>query len=175
EIPDGATFFKCAPPIREAENRERLWAAVKEGLIDLVVSDHSPCTLDLKRLDTGDFGAAWGGIASLQIGLPVIWTAARARGHTLADVVRWMATAPADRAGLTRKGRIAVGADADLCVLDPDAAFDVDPARLHHRHPVSPYAGRRLAGVVRQTWLAGTPVDLSGPPQGRLLTREGPA
>lgn len=171
DVPDGATPFKCCPPIRERANADRLWAGLAAGDIDMVVSDHSPCTADLKHLDTGDFGDAWGGIASLQLGLPVVWTAARARGHTLADVVRWMATSPADRVGLVHKGRITVGADADLCVLDPDAGFDVDPARLLHRNPVSPYAGRRLTGVVRQTWLHGERVDPNGPATGRLLTR----
>jgi allantoinase len=154
-IRDGATEFKCCPPIREAGNRERLWQGLADGVIDVVVSDHSPCTPDLKRLDTGDFGTAWGGIASIQLGLPAVWTAARARGHTLVDVVRWMAEGPADLVGLRRKGRIVLGGDADLCVFAPDQAFVVDAGRLHHRHPVTPYAGRPLAGVVRGTWLRG--------------------
>jgi allantoinase len=157
-IRDGATEFKCCPPIREAENRERLWRGLADGAIDFVVSDHSPCTPELKRFDIGDFGVAWGGIASLELGLPAVWTAARARGHTLVDVVRWMAEAPADVVGLRRKGRIALGGDADLCVFAPDQAFIVDPSRLHHRHPVTPYAGRPLAGVVRGTWLRGNEV-----------------
>ena len=161
-IDDGATQFKCAPPIRDADNCERLWEGLARGDIDMIVSDHSPCTADLKRLDTGDFAAAWGGIASLEVGLPVVWTAARARDHGLADVVRWMATAPADRIGLTHKGRIAVGADADLVVFDPEAEFVVDPSQLQQRNPVSAYAGRRLAGVVRETWLRGERVDPSG-------------
>jgi allantoinase len=168
EVPAGATQFKCCPPIRDHANQDRLWAALADGTIDMVVSDHSPCTPELKR---GDFASAWGGIASLQLGLPLVWTAARARGHTLADVVRWMASNPADRVGLAHKGRIAVGADADLAVLDPDAAFTVDPARLRHRHPVSPYTGRRLTGVVRATWLRGERIDPDGPPRGRLLRR----
>ncbi|MEV4707403.1 allantoinase AllB [Actinoplanes sp. NPDC049316] len=170
EIPAGATEFKCCPPIRDAANRDRLWAALADGLITCVVSDHSPCTPELKRRDTGDFAAAWGGIASVQLGLPVIWTAARERGHSLADVTGWMARRPADLAGLTRKGRIAVGADADLVAFDPDAAFVVDPARLHHRNPVTPYAGKTLTGVVRATWLRGRTVTGEAP-QGRFLTR----
>jgi allantoinase len=172
EVPAGATEFKCCPPIRDAANADRLWAALADGLITCVVSDHSPCTPELKRQDTGDFAAAWGGIASVQLGLPVMWTAARARGHTLADVVRWMARRPADLVGLTSKGRIAVGADADLVAFDPEAGFTVDPARLHHRNPVTPYAGKVLTGVVRTTWLRGRTVT-GDAPRGVLLTREG--
>jgi len=174
EVPDGATEFKCCPPIRDAANRDQLWQGLAAGDIDLVVSDHSPCTPELKALETGDFGVAWGGIASLQLGLPVVWTAARDRGHGLADVVRWMATAPADRVGLVGRGRIEVGASADLCVFAPDATFQVDVARLHHKNPVTPYAGRTLTGTVRQTWLHGAPVDLAAPPRGRLIRRVGP-
>ena len=171
DVADGATEFKCCPPIREADNREALWAALGAGDIDLVVSDHSPCTVDLKQRGGGDFGQAWGGIASVQLGLTATWTGAQARGYSLADVVRWTSTAPADRVGLTRKGRIAVGADADLVRFAPDEEHTVDVAHLHHRNPVSAYAGRRLRGVVRETWLRGTPVDIDGPPRGRLLRR----
>ncbi len=174
EIDDGATQFKCAPPIRDHDNCERLWEALAGGDIDMIVSDHSPCTADLKRRDTGDFAAAWGGIASLELGLPVVWTAARTRGHGLADVVRWMARAPADRVGLTYKGRIEVGADADLVVFDPEAEFVVDPSHLRQRNPVSAYAGRRLTGTVRQTWLRGERVDPSSAARhGRLIERGG--
>lgn len=168
EIADGATQFKCCPPIRTAADREALWAALDEGLVDIVVSDHSPSTPDLKRLDSGDFTAAWGGISSLQVALPAVWTGARARGFGLADVTRWMATRPADLAGLPAKGRIAVGCDADLVAFDPDAAFTVDPAALHHKNPVTPYAGRELHGVVRATYLRGEPVTAA--PRGRFLT-----
>jgi allantoinase len=168
-IADGATQFKCCPPIRDAGNRDRLWAALASGDIDMIVSDHSPATVELKS--SGDFGTAWGGIASVQLGLPVTWTAARERGHPLTDVVTWMARRPADRVGLARKGRIEVGADADLCVFAPDEAFVVDPARLYHRNPVSAYTGRTLRGVVRQTWLRGERVEPDGAPRGRLLTR----
>jgi allantoinase len=171
EVPDGATEFKCCPPVREAANREQLWAALADGTIDCVVSDHSPCTPDLKRADTGDFGAAWGGIASLQLGLPAVWTEARRRGHPLAAVAGWLSAAPARLAGLPGKGRIAPGADADFAVFAPDEQFVVDPARLAHRHPVTPYAGRRLTGVVRTTWLRGRRID--DRPAGRLLAWEG--
>jgi allantoinase len=170
-IPAGATQYKCCPPIRDRANQDRLWAGLTGGDIDMIVSDHSPCTVELKQLDVGDFGVAWGGIASVQLGLPVIWTAARERGVSLADVVRWMATAPADRVGLAHKGRIALGADADLCVFEPHAEFVADPAQLLHKNPISAYTGRRLFGVVRQTWLRGEPIDLDGPPTGRLLRR----
>lgn len=173
QIADGATELKCCPPIREADNREALWGALDAGDIDFVVSDHSPCTVELKRQGGGDFGVAWGGIASVQLGLPAVWTGARQRGHALADVVRWMATAPADRVGLGHKGRIEIGADADLVRFAPDESFTVDVAALHHRNPVSAYSGQRLDGVVRETWLRGAPI-LLGPgdvPRGRLLRR----
>ena len=171
-VTDGATELKCCPPIRDQANRDALWQALADGDIDLVVTDHSPCTPELKVRDTGDFADAWGGIASLQLGLPVVWTGARARGVPLADVVRWMATAPARRVGLAGKGEIAVGADADLCVFAPDESWVVDPSALHHKNPVSPYAGRTLTGTVRATWLRGRPVDLSAGPRGRLLRRQ---
>jgi allantoinase len=171
EIPDGATQFKCCPPIRERDNRDRLWAGLKDGVIRTVVSDHSPCTEDLKRFDSGDFGEAWGGIAGLQLGLPAVWTEARVRGHDLVDVVRWMGEGPADQVGLADRGRIAVGAPADLVVFAPDEEFTVDVAHLHHKNPVSAYAGRTLTGVVRQTWLHGIPVDFHAAPRGQLLTR----
>ncbi|MGH3361398.1 MAG: amidohydrolase family protein, partial [Nocardioides sp.] len=172
EIRDGATEFKCCPPIRDAANRDGLWRGLAAGDIDFVVTDHSPCTPELKAREAGDFGEAWGGIASLQVGLPAVWTTARARGHDLADVVRWMATGPAERIGLTDRGRVAVGAVADLCVFAPDEVLEVDPAGLHHKNPVTPWAGRTLTGTVRQTWLHGVPVDLGAPPRGRLLRRE---
>jgi allantoinase len=175
EVPDGATEFKCCPPIREAANLDALWAGLAGGVLDCVVSDHSPCTADLK---VPDFGAAWGGIASLQLGLPAVWTAARARGHGLADVARWMASAPARLAGLAgRKGALAPGCDADVAVLAPDETFTVDPAALHHRNPVTAYAGRTLHGVVLATWLRGRLVATAGTPApdpaGRLLSRPG--
>ncbi len=172
EVPDGATEFKCCPPIREAANQDLLWQGLREGVIDCVVSDHSPSTPELK---TGDFGTAWGGISSLQLGLPAVWSAARARGHDLADVARWMSTAPAALAGLTAKGAIAPGREADFAVLAPEETFTVDAARLHHRNRVTAYAGRTLHGVVRSTWLRGTRIAQDGQPSasagGRLLTR----
>lgn len=173
QVPDGATAFKCCPPIRGSADRDLLWAGLADGTLSMVVSDHSPAPAAMKALDTGDLDAAWGGISSLQLGLPAVWTAARDRGHSLVDVARWMCAGPADRAGVRHKGRITAGADADLCVLAPDETFTVDPAVLHHRHPVTPYAGTTLRGVVRETWLRGTRIDLDGPPHGRLLRREG--
>jgi allantoinase len=156
EIPDGATAYKCAPPIRESAVREGLRNALTEGSIDLVASDHSPAPPALKALDTGSFAAAWGGIASLELSFAATWTVARERGLGLPDVTRWLSEGPARLAGLTRrKGRIAPGYDADLVIATPDASFTVDPARLHHRHPVTPYAGRLLHGVVRQTFVRG--------------------
>ncbi|MGW7682514.1 allantoinase AllB [Kribbella sp. NPDC054772] len=171
DIPDGATQYKCCPPIREGANRELLWEGLRDGTITLVMSDHSPSTIDLKHLDTGDFGTAWGGIASLQLGLPAVWSEARRRGFTLADVVRWMSTAPAEQTGLRTKGRIEVGYDADLCVLAPDETFTVDAHQLQHKNAITPYDGRTLTGVVRSTWLRGAPVDIDVDPRGRLLTR----
>ncbi|WP_329041633.1 allantoinase AllB [Streptomyces sp. NBC_00178] len=171
EVPDGATEFKCCPPIREAVNQDALWDGLADGTIDCIVSDHSPSTVDLK---TPDFASAWGGISSLQLGLPAIWTEARRRGHTLDDVARWMSTAPAAIAGLTRKGAIEPGRDADFAVLDPDATFTVDPAGLHHRNQVTAYAGRTLHGVVTSTWLRGERIVADGElaaPAGRLLER----
>ena len=169
EIPPGATQYKCCPPIREAANRELLWQGLRDGLIDLVVSDHSPSTVDLKRLDTGDFGAAWGGIASLQLGLPAVWTQAKRRGFTLTDVARWMCQAPAEQTGLQHKGRIEPGYDADFSVFAPDETFVVDVNTLHHKNAISPYDGLPLTGVVRGTWLRGEPVDAGQ--RGRLLQR----
>ncbi|MFI7326064.1 allantoinase AllB [Streptomyces rubiginosohelvolus] len=173
EVPDGATEFKCCPPIREAANQDTLWAGLADGTIDCIVSDHSPSTADLK---TPDFASAWGGISSLQLGLPAIWTEARRRGHTLDDVARWMSAAPAELAGLTRKGAIEAGRDADFAILDPDAAFTVDPARLEHRNRVTAYAGRTLHGVVTSTWLRGQRIadqGVIGEPTGQLLQRDG--
>ncbi|MEU4209382.1 allantoinase AllB [Streptomyces sp. NPDC026206] len=172
EVPDGATEFKCCPPIREAANQDPLWAGLAAGTIDCVVSDHSPCTTDLK---VPDFATAWGGISSLQLGLSAVWTEARRRGHTLHDVARWMATAPAALAGLGAKGAVEAGRDADFAVLAPDETFTVDPAALHHRNPVTAYAGRTLRGVVRSTWLRGRKIADHGTPltepTGRLLER----
>lgn len=170
EIPDGATQYKCCPPIREEAEREALWQALAAGDIDYVASDHSPCTADLKRMDVGDFGLAWGGIASVQLVLTAIWSGARQRGHSLSDVVRWLCEKPTANVGLTRKGRIAVGADADMVVFAPEATHRVDVDELQHRNKVTPYHGRELYGVVRRTILRGDDVDLDVP-RGRMLAR----
>jgi len=155
-IPDGDTRFKCAPPIRERENRERLWQGLADGTIDFVATDHSPCPPELKKLDEGDFMHDWGGIASVQFLLPVLWTAAQSRGFTLADLERWVCTRPARFAGLGhRKGRLAVGYRADLVAWDPDAPAVISPETIVYRHKVTPYGGRAWHGAVRSTWLAG--------------------
>jgi len=170
DIPDGQTQYKCCPPVREAANQEQLWKALAEGVIDIVVSDHSPSIPAMKLFDSGDFFSAWGGISSLEVSLPVVWTAARQRGFGLEQVLGWMATRTAELMGVHGKGRIAVGHDADFVVLAPDETFVVDPARLHHRHAVTPYAGRTLSGVVRSTYLRGALVGDT--PRGRLIERE---
>ncbi|MFD1871585.1 allantoinase AllB [Hymenobacter bucti] len=176
DITDGQTQFKCAPPIRERANNEQLWQALQSGLIDFVATDHSPAPPDLKQLASGNFATAWGGIASLQLALPVLWTAARERGATLPDLARWLSTNPARLIGQAqRKGQITKGYDADLLVLAPEATFRVTEALLHHRHKVSPYLGRELTGVVTHTFLAGEEVfhhpDALHLNRGQLLTR----
>jgi allantoinase len=170
-IGEGQTSAKVGPPVRERENRETLWQALSRGDLAMVVSDHSPCTPEMKCLATGDFGTAWGGISSLQLALPVTWTEAKQRGFGLTDIVRWMAEEPAKVANLAFKGRIAKGYDADFCIFAPEETFIVSPARLHHRHPVTPYAGRKLRGVARQAILRGRSLELNRRPIGRLLTR----
>jgi allantoinase len=171
-IADGATQCKCAPPVRCRTNRELLWQALKDGVIDMVVTDHSPCPPAMKRMKEGNFKMAWGGIASLSMALPVMWKEARRRGFALPDMVRWMAEQPARFAGCdTRKGQLAAGWDADFVVFDPEAEFTVTHDRLHHRHPLSPYIGERLHGMVKRTYLRGQLVfqegEFPGEPRGR--------
>jgi allantoinase len=170
EIADGATYFKCGPPIREAENREKLWSGLRSNLIDIVVSDHSPSTPELKTAGNGDFGAAWGGIASLELTLPIVWTEARARGFSLSHIAQWMSQGPARLVGLNTKGVLEPGRDADFCIFAPDESFVVEPQKLHHRNPGTPYDGRKLTGVVRSTVLRGKLTDPEQP-NGRSLTR----
>ncbi|GAC69085.1 allantoinase AllB [Gordonia soli] len=170
EVPNGATAFKCCPPIREAANRELLWEGLLDGTIDCIVSDHSPTTAELKDPEGGDFGIAWGGVASLQLGLSLIWSEAKKRDIGLPQVLEWMASRPADLAGLPTKGRIALGCDADFAIFEPESAQIVDVHRLHHKNPVSPYDGRALAGVVTGTWVRGQRVDFTTP-KGRMLRR----
>jgi allantoinase len=174
EIRDGATAWKCAPPIRERDHRERLWRALKDGHIDLVATDHSPAPPDLKHFDDGNFIAAWGGIASLQVSLPVMWTQAQRRAIPIERVAEWMCAAPARLAGLAgRKGAIEVGHDADFVVMDPERGLTVDASRLYHRHPVTPYDGAQLRGLVTMTMLRGEIVyengQCIGAPMGQLL------
>jgi allantoinase len=180
-VPDGATEYKCAPPIREHENREALWRGLQAGVIDFVVTDHSPCTPALKNRERGSFSEAWGGIASLQLGLPAVWTEAQRRGFGPAEIAAWMSARPAALAGLGhRKGRIAPGFDADLAVWDPEAEIAVEAEQLYFRHKLSPYLGRRLRGRVEATLLRGQLVyDGAGHPAGAvgapLLGRDTPA
>jgi len=175
EIPDGATEFKCCPPVRERENREQLWAALSEGVIDLIVSDHSPCTPHLKLKEQGDFMQAWGGIASLQFGLPVMWTNARERGFGPRHLTEWMSRRPAQLAGLDhRKGELKPGYDADLVVWNPEATFRVEPSIIQHKHKLTPYNGRTLSGVVETVFVRGQKVydhgQFTAAPKGQLLT-----
>ena len=176
DIPDGATEFKCAPPIRSADNREHLWQALARGVLDMVVSDHSPCTAALKDRDTGDFSTAWGGVASLQLTLPITWTGATHRGYDLSDLVRWMCQEPARLAGLGgQKGAIAPGYQADLVVWHPEARCEVDGEALQHKNKVTPYHGETLLGVVARTYLRGELIYDSGShlgaPRGRFSSR----
>lgn len=175
EIADGATHFKCCPPVRERENREKLWEAVRDGTIDMIVSDHSPCTPELKSRDAGDFMEAWGGISALQFSLPVMWTNFRPRGFDLTDLTRLMCEAPAKLAGLeARKGKLAPGFDADVVIWDPDAAFTVNPELVYHRHKLTPYSGREVHGRVEAVYVRGGQVYNRGvfatEPAGNLIT-----
>jgi allantoinase len=174
QIADGDTGFKCAPPIREAENRERLWQGLADGVIDMIASDHSPCPPHMKQLERGDFACAWGGISSLQVGLRAVWTEASRRGFSLADIVRWTAAAPAELVGVDqRKGSICLGAQADLLVFDPHSHEIVRGADLFHRHKLTPYEGLKLVGRVRTTYLRGQRIFDAGrivdPPIGKTL------
>ena len=175
EIPDGATHFKCCPPVRERENREKLWTALKTGVIDMVVSDHSPCTADLKLMERGDFLEAWGGIAALQFTLPVIWTQSQKRGFGLREISRWMSESPARLAGLDKqKGKIAVGFDADIIIFEPEKEFKVVPEIIEFKNKITPYEGMNLRGVVEATFVRGRKVFERGKftdnPTGKLLT-----
>jgi allantoinase len=176
DIEDGQTQFKCAPPIREQTNNDQLWQALQSGIIDFVATDHSPAPPDLKQLESGNLTTAWGGIASLQLALPVLWTAAQKRGAGLPDLARWLSTNPANLLGQqSRKGQIAKGYDADLLVLEPDQTFTVTAEMLHHRHKVSPYIGQELRGLVTQTFLKGRQVydypNFTHLNQGEIITR----
>jgi allantoinase len=176
KIPDGQTLFKCAPPIRSRENCEKLWQGLQEGVIDFVATDHSPCLPEMKRLSERNFRTAWGGISSLSLALPVMWSEAHGRGFTLSDIARWMAEGPARLAGCeTRKGRVAKGFDADFVVFEPEAEFIATDDGLFCRHRVSPYLGERLRGVVKATHLRGNCVfddgEFPGEPNGRELQR----
>jgi allantoinase len=176
EIADGSTFHKCAPPIRSRENREKLWQGLREGVIDLVATDHSPCPPAMKRMEERSFRTAWGGIASLSLALPIMWAEASERAFTLVDLSRWMAEMPARLAGCdTRKGRIAVGFDADFVIFEPETEFVVTRERLHYRHPISPYLGEKLRGVVKTTFLRGEKVfddgEFCGEARGREVIR----
>jgi allantoinase len=176
DIGEGATEFKCCPPIRERENREQLWAALRDGTIDMVVSDHSPCPPEMKLRQQGDFMKAWGGISSLQLRLPVMWTEASARGFKVQQLTEWLCHAPARQVGMAqRKGSISVGCDADLVIWNPNQEFRVAPELIEHRHKLTPYAGEVLRGVVEKTFLRGQMVYDGGAfasaPDGQIILR----
>lgn len=175
DVPRGATEFKCAPPIREGENRAKLWEALEDGTLEMIVSDHSPAPPESKRRETGDFRKAWGGIASLELSLRASWTAGKPRGVTLPQLSRWLSTGPARMAGLDRKGSIAAGFDADLVVWNPEARSAVDPSALQQRHKLTPYAGHVLDGAIETTYLRGVKIFdrdvVLGRPRGELLAR----
>ena len=176
DILDGATEFKCAPPIRESDNREKLWDALRDNVVDFIVTDHSPCPPEMKMRKEGDFLRAWGGISSLQLSLPAEWTEASSRGYSLSDIAEWLCRKPAQLAGLDRqKGAIAAGNDADMVVWNPDSKFHVTAENLYHRHKITPYCGRELRGIVRTTFLRGQKVfdggEFSPSPLGRVLRR----
>jgi allantoinase len=173
EIADGATLLKCTPPIRGRANREALWQGLHDGSIDLIATDHSPCPPEMKRLDEGRFDLAWGGIASLSVALPVVWTGALRRGFGLQNIARWMSSAPAALAGFAgRIGSLEAGREANFVVFDPDGEFVVTPERLHYRHPISPYMGETLKGIVEATYLRGEPVYRGGVFMGQSRGRE---
>lgn len=176
EIAEGATQFKCAPPIRDAANREALWHALEDGVIDFIATDHSPCPPELKHLVEGRWDRAWGGIASLGLALPVLWSGMRRRGIALKKIGDWMAREPARLAGFAgRKGSLMPGADADFAVFDPGKQWTVMERDLHFRHKLSPYLGVELTGRVRETWLRGKCIfrdgEFIGEPRGRELVR----
>jgi allantoinase len=174
EIPNGSTLHKCAPPIRSAQNREHLWDAVREGLIDLIATDHSPCPPEMKRVEEGNFSTAWGGIASVSVAISVVWTGMREHNLALTDLARLLSQRPAQLAGLKgRKGAIAPGYDADFVIFDPEAEKTVTEAQLHTRHAISPYVGENLFGTVKATYLRGNQAFDGGrfadPPKGREI------
>ncbi|HEX8331633.1 MAG TPA: allantoinase AllB [Segetibacter sp.] len=163
EIRNGETQYKCAPPIREAQNNEQLWQALKDGIVDFVATDHSPAPPDLKQIESGDFMKAWGGIASIQFTLPALWTAAKQRYCTLNDLAKWLCENPARLLGKEhQKGKIEIGFDADLIILDPEKSFTVTEDIIHHKHKITPYRNRQLFGVVEQTFIAGKKVYRDG-------------
>lgn len=179
DVPPGATEYKCCPPIRERENQEKLWSALRDGTLNMIVSDHSPCPPVLKLRERGDFIQAWGGISSLQFRLSVIWTEARKRGFSIGDLVEWLCRAPAKLVGFEKKGSLAVGRDADIVIWNPDQSSRVEPVGIHHRHKLTPYQGEVLRGVVQSTFLRGRKVydggELIGEPAGLLLGAAGKA
>jgi len=163
EIKDGQCVFKCAPPIREKENNDQLWQALKEGIIDFVATDHSPAPPAIKELETGNFIKAWGGISSLQWALPILWTRAKQRGFGIKDICKWLCENPAKLIGKENtKGKIEIGYDADLIVWDPHKKFIVKEEGIYHKHKITAYLNRELSGVVEQTWIAGERVYNKG-------------
>jgi len=175
DVPDGATYFKCCPPIRKRSNQTSLWQGLEAGALDMVVCDHSPCPPDMKRLEEGVFQKAWGGISSLQVSFVVTWTEAIKRGYTPQQIMTWMSANPAKLVGLTEKGAISVGKDADFCILDDQSSWAIQGAGLEHRHKLTPYDSREVNASVRSTILRGRVIyngTVVGSPAGQMLLNE---
>jgi len=158
DIQDGRTEYKCAPPIREKANNEKLWQALKDGIIDFVATDHSPAPPGMKEINSGDFMKAWGGISSIQFALPALWTAAKKHNCRIEQIAEWLCEHPTILPQLKSKGKIEKGYEADIVIWNPEKSFIVTENNIHHKHKITPYANQELYGTIEQTWLKGEKV-----------------